>query len=247
MLPASTGNLNAARRGLPSTRGIDLTRFVREPFGAGATLDLEGLAQAARVAVRMLDNVIDFSRFPLEAQRGQALGSRRIGLGITGLADSLIMLGLHYGSRQSREIAASAMRTICHAGYRASIGIAAVKGSFPFLERKAYLQQPFVQALPKDVRDGIATRGLRNSHLTAIAPTGTISLLANNISSGIEPVFDFAYRRRICDRDGGSAQYRLNDYALRHWRMRFGEQAPSGSFVDAHKFSPFDHMENMLL
>jgi len=222
---------------------LNLTRFVREPFNDEAVLDLDALARASRVAVRLLDNVIDASRFPLEAQRRQALGSRRIGLGITGLADSLIMLGRHYGSAGAREIAAEAMRTICHGAYRASIELAEEKGSFPFFEREALLQRPFVQALPPDIRDGIDARGLRNSHLTAIAPTGTISLLANNVSSGIEPVFDFAYRRQVRDHAGTSTQYELSDYALRHWRELFGDRVLNGSFVDAHDLSPRDHLE----
>lgn len=222
---------------------LNLTRFVREPFSNAAALDLGALAQVSRVAVRLLDNVIDASRFPLEAQRRQALGSRRIGLGITGLADSLIMLGLHYGSPRARETAAAAMQTICHAAYRASTTLAEEKGSFPFLDREAYLQRPFVQALPQDIRDGIDARGLRNSHLIAIAPTGTISLLANNISSGIEPVFDFAYRRKVRDRKGASKQYQLSDYALRHWRKLFGDRELHESFVDAHDLSPRDHLE----
>ncbi len=222
---------------------LNLTRFVREPFNDEAVLDLDALARASRVAVRLLDNVIDASRFPLEAQRRQALGSRRIGLGITGLADSLIMLGLHYGSPRAREIAAEAMRTICHAAYRTSITLAEEKDSFPFLDREAYLQRPFIQALPQDIRDGIAARGLRNSHLTAIAPTGTISLLANNVSSGIEPVFDFAYRRQVRDHAGASTQYELSDYALRHWRELFGDRALHASFVDSHDLSPRDHLE----
>jgi len=221
---------------------LNLTRFVLEPFSAGARLDLKGIAAATALAVRMLDNVIDASRFPLEAQQRQARGSRRIGLGITGLADSLIMLGHHYGSEPARACASQAMQTICHTAYRTSIALAADKGSFPFLDREAYLAQPFVRALPRDIRDGIAAQGLRNSHLTAIAPTGTISLLANNVSSGIEPVFDFAYRRRVRDSEGGSEQHELTDYALRQWRARFGERAVPDCFVDAHRLSPDDHL-----
>jgi len=221
---------------------LNLTRFVRGPFTDRAELDLDGVAAATRLAVRLLDNVIDASRFPLEEQQRQARGSRRIGLGITGLADSLIMLGLHYASEQARETAAATMRTICHAAYRTSVALAAERGSFPFFDRDAYLARPFIRALPDDIRDGIARTGLRNSHLTAIAPTGTISLLANNVSSGIEPVFDFSYTRRVRDAQGGSERYELTDYALRHWRALFGETPLSECFVDAHQLSPSDHL-----
>ena len=221
---------------------INLTRFVHQPFGRDASLDLDAVRKAATTAVRMLDNVIDVSRFPLPPQADQAHGSRRIGLGITGLADSLIMLGLHYGSQQARQLAADSMQVICYAAYRASIELAVDKGSFPFFEREAFLERPFIRDLPADIRDGIAGKGLRNSHLTAIAPTGTISLLANNVSSGIEPVFDFEHRRRIRGSQGTDAWYGLTDYALHHWRERFGDRSRPDCFVDARQLPPADHL-----
>jgi ribonucleoside-diphosphate reductase alpha chain len=221
---------------------LNLTRFVIAPFSPHARLDLDALGHGATTAVRLLDNVIDHSRFPLKPQQEQAQGARRIGLGITGLADSLIMLGVHYGSVQARRIAANTMQTVCHAAYRASIDLAAEKGSFPFFDRDAYLQRPFVRGLPTDLRQGIAATGLRNSHLTAIAPTGTISLLANNISSGIEPVFDFTYHRRIRGIEGELVAHALENYALRHWRRRFGDRPVPEYFVDARRISPTDHL-----
>ena len=115
-------------------------------------------------------------------------GTRRMGLGMTGLADSLIMLGLHYAHDAARQQAAQVMAQICHTAYRTSIDLAREKGTFPCFDKTAYLNSPFVQSLPTDIQQGIAQTGIRNSHLTAIAPTGTISLLAGNVSSGIEPV-----------------------------------------------------------
>ncbi|MGB5563085.1 MAG: adenosylcobalamin-dependent ribonucleoside-diphosphate reductase [Sedimenticolaceae bacterium] len=221
---------------------VNLTRFVREPFSVGARLDLDAIQDVCATGVRLLDNVIDLSRFPLKMQQEQARGSRRIGLGITGLADTLIMLGLHYGSDRARQLAAQVMETICHSAYRASIALAGEKGPFPFFDRDACLSMPFIRRLPTDIREGIASGGLRNSHLTAIAPTGTISLLANNVSSGIEPVFDFEYRRQVRGPEGTAAWYQLTDYALRHWRMAYGEQALPDCFVDAHQISPQDHL-----
>jgi len=221
---------------------LNLTRFVREPFGGQARLDFDGLRDAASRAVRLLDNVIDLSRMPLPQQEEQAKGGRRIGLGVTGLADALIMLGLHYAGEPARALAAQLMRTVCHAAYRSSIALADEKGSYPFFEREACLQRPFIKRLPEDIRDGIAGQGLRNSHLTAIAPTGTISLLANNVSSGIEPVFGFAYRRRLRGGDGVFAWHEQQDYALRHWRGRFGERPLPGYFVAAHDLAPQDHL-----
>lgn len=162
-----------------------------------ARLDTERLVTIASTAVRLLDDVINASRFPLPQQRDAVRHTRRIGLGITGLADALIMLGLRYGSDASLGFAADTMCTICHAAYRQSIAIAREKGSFPQFNRECYLEAPFIRALPSELRDGIAKYGIRNGHLLAIAPTGTISLLAGNVSSGIEPVFSAEHQRTM--------------------------------------------------
>ncbi|SHK84730.1 adenosylcobalamin-dependent ribonucleoside-diphosphate reductase [Rhodothermus profundi] len=223
---------------------INLTRFVRAPFTPEADLDWEGIRETVAVAVRLLDNVIDVSGFPLPAQAEQARGTRRIGLGITGLADTLIMLGLHYASDEARRLAARIMRTICYTAYRTSIALAREKGPFPFFERARYLESPFIQSLPEDIRKGIATYGIRNSHLLSIAPTGTISLLANNVSSGIEPVFAYRYTRYILDMNGRRQAYTLTDYALRLWQRLHGnsEMLPE-AFVDAQHLDPYDHLK----
>jgi len=221
---------------------INLTAFVREPFGRNARLDLDGVQQTAAIATRMMDNVIDASQFPLDRQAEQARGSRRIGLGLTGLADTLIMLGLHYAEEPARELAARIMQTICHAAYRTSIALAREKGAFPFFEREKHLQGKFIQTLPHDMQDDIARFGLRNSHLTAIAPTGTISLLANNISSGLEPVYEFCYSRRVLELDGSHTTHELTDYAQRLWqRLRGAEKLPA-TFVDTRSLAPAAHL-----
>ena len=176
---------------------VNLTRFVTAPFSPQADIDMEGVKNTVSIAVRMMDNVIDASRFPLQAQAKRARGTRRIGLGLTGLADTLIMLGLHYGSEEGRRRGAELMTAICHTAYRSSIELAQEKGRFPLFEREPYLASPFIRSLPDDIQEGIAQEGIRNSHLTAIAPTGTISLLAENISSGIEPVFAYDFSRSI--------------------------------------------------
>ncbi len=223
---------------------INLTRFVRAPFTSEADLDWEGIRETVAVAVRMLDNVIDVSGFPLPAQAEQARGTRRIGLGITGLADALIMLGLHYASEEARRLAARIMQTICHTAYRTSIALAREKGAFPFFERERYLESPFIQTLPEDIRKGIATYGIRNSHLLSIAPTGTISLLANNVSSGIEPVFAYRYTRYILGIDGERRAYTLTDYALRLWQQLHGDsEILPEAFVDAQHLDPYDHLK----
>jgi len=187
---------------LPSYRACDLgsinlTRFVHAPFTKTARLDLGAIVALVPVALRMLDNVYDVSRYPLPQQREAALAVRRIGLGITGLADALSMLDLRYGCEASRKLAGGLMRTITHAAYQASIELAREKGAFALFRADAYLAGGFASRLPPDLRDRIASHGIRNSHLTAIAPTGTISLLAGNVSSGLEPAYGADYLRRL--------------------------------------------------
>jgi ribonucleoside-diphosphate reductase alpha chain len=223
---------------------VNLVRFVHDPFTPRAWLDLDAIRATTAVATRLLDNVIDCSSFPLQAQAGQARGSRRIGLGITGLADALIMLGLHYGEAAARRAAARVMETVCHAAYRSSIQLAWEKGSFPFFEQQAYLESRFVRSLPKDIRSGIAEHGIRNSHLTAIAPAGTISLLANNISSGIEPVFGFRHSRKVLNQAGEYERFDLEDYAFRLWREQGYETTNlPAEFVNACSLPPAAHLE----
>lgn len=221
---------------------LNLTRFVHAPFSSQARIDREALRQTVTIAVRLMDNVIDASRFPLPAQAERAHGARRIGLGLTGLADTLIMLGLHYAGKAARKVAADLMADICHSAYRTSIELAREKGSFPFFERDAYLKGPFIQALPQDIREGIARYGIRNSHLTAIAPTGTISLLADNISSGIEPVFASRFTRHITQPDGSRSVLEVSDHAYRRWQRCHGSAPLPEAFVEAHALSPHEHL-----
>lgn len=221
---------------------LNLTAFVHDPFTDKSRLDLDGISKAAAFATRMMDNVIDASQFPLDKQAAQARGTRRIGLGLTGLADTLIMLGLHYAEKPARELAARVMQAICHTAYRTSIGLAEEKGAFPFFDREKFLQGKFIQSLPHDIQDGIVRYGLRNSHLTAIAPTGTISLLANNISSGLEPVYKFNYVRRVLELDGRHTEHRLTDFALQRWREREGSGNLPPAFVDAGALAPSAHL-----
>lgn len=197
---------------------INLTRLIRDPFTPRARLDHDRLMEIVPIAVRMLDNVINLSHFPLPQQRAAALRSRRIGLGLTGLADALIMLGLRYGEPASVAFAEEVMRLICHGAYRASAALAEEKGPFPELDRDCYLAAPFIAALPVDIRDTIAQHGIRNSHLIALAPAGTISLLAGNISSGIEPVFASMQRRSVINAAGRPIMFDLVDYAVQLWR-----------------------------
>jgi ribonucleoside-diphosphate reductase alpha chain len=201
---------------------INLTQLIRRPFSPHAHLDSDRLTVIASTAVRLLDNVIDVSHFPLPQQRDAVRKARRIGLGITGLADAFIMLGLRYGEDASLAFAGDTMRTICHAAYRESVAIAREKGCFPDFHRERYLEAAFIRGLPADIRDGVARHGIRNSHLLAIAPTGTISLLAGNVSSGIEPVFASDYRRTVLEATGTLRHFPLTDYAVQLWREHSG-------------------------
>ena len=221
---------------------INLTAFVHDPFSDKARLDFDGIQSTAAIATRMMDNVIDASLFPLDKQAEQARGTRRIGLGLTGLADTFVMLGLHYAEAQARELAARIMQLICHTAYRTSITLAKEKGPFPFFDRTQYMQGKFIQGLPSDIQTDIARHGPRNSHLTAIAPTGTISLLANNISSGLEPVYQFSYTRRVLELDGAYMEHELTDYALRLWRERRGQEKLPATFVDTRSLVPAAHL-----
>ena len=221
---------------------LNLTAFVRQPFTDRAALDLPALEEAAREAVRFMDDVIDLSRFPLEAQRHQARGSRRIGLGITGLADALVMLGLRYDSEAGVAQAEAAMAAIRHAAYSASIELAREKGAFPWFDRNAYLGRPFIRSLPAEIRRGIARHGIRNSHLNAIAPTGTISLLANNLSSGIEPIFSLRQKRQVTEPDGSRTAFELEDFAWHLWRRNHAGETPPDAFVTTERLQPEDHL-----
>ena len=223
---------------------LNLSRFVLAPFTNEARIDTQQLIETTTVAVRLLDNVIDASRFPLRQQTDNARGSRRIGLGITGLADALVMLGLTYGEAPALARAGDIMRLICHAAYRASVALAREKASFPFFERDRYLEAPFVRALPEDIRDGIAKHGIRNSHLIAIAPTGTISLLAGNVSSGLEPIFAASYRRKVLGADGAPIDFVLTDYALDLWRTTSRDAAGAPrAFVTAAELPVRAHLD----
>jgi ribonucleoside-diphosphate reductase alpha chain len=222
---------------------LNLARFVADPFTPQARLDLDRLSRIVPDAVRLLDNVIDISRFPLKQQEEEAKNKRRIGLGATGLADALIMCGLRYGSPEAVAATESWLGTIERAAYLASAALAAEKGAFPLFERDKYLAGETVVALDPDIREAIAKHGIRNSHLSAVAPTGTISLLADNVSSGIEPVFSFRYTRNVLMPDGSRQEEEVTDYAYRAFRRLRGETTPLPEyFVDAQSLLPQDHL-----
>ncbi|MEL6619309.1 MAG: adenosylcobalamin-dependent ribonucleoside-diphosphate reductase [Pseudomonadota bacterium] len=222
---------------------INLARLVADPFEDAAHLDKDALADLVATAVRMMDNVVDASRFPLEAQAQEAQAKRRIGLGVTGLADALLMLGLRYGSDAAARQTEQWLHAIARAAYLASVQLAKEKGAFPLFEADAFLASGTMQAMDADVRDAIAAHGIRNALLTSIAPTGTISLYAGNVSSGIEPVFAYAYTRKVLQKDGSRTEEEVVDYAVQMWRDRFGDAELPDFFVNAQTLAPADHVK----
>ncbi len=221
---------------------VNLARLVLDPFGADARLDEEALARLVPVAVRMMDNVVDVSRFPLEAQRREAQAKRRIGLGVTGLADALAMVGERYGSDSAAARTGEWMRQVARNAYLASAGLAAEKGAFPLFDRDAYLAGGTMTDMDESVREAVSEHGIRNALLTSIAPTGTISLYAGNVSSGIEPVFAFSCERKVLQPDGSRRVEEVDDYAVRLWRDRHGDAPLPDCFVDAQTLAPADHV-----
>ncbi|MGB1023892.1 MAG: adenosylcobalamin-dependent ribonucleoside-diphosphate reductase, partial [Paracoccaceae bacterium] len=221
---------------------VNLARLVRAPFEADAALDLDALKDLVRVAVRMMDNVVDASRFPLEAQAREAQAKRRIGLGVTGLADALLMLGLRYGADDAVAQSEIWMKEIAHAAYWASVELAREKGAFPLFDAEAFLASGNMAQMDQDLREAIAKDGIRNALLTSIAPTGTISLYAGNVSSGIEPVFAYSYTRKVLQRDGSRSEEEVTDYAVKLWREKQGDAELPAFFVNAQTLAPADHV-----
>lgn len=203
---------------------INLARLVQGAFTGSACFDWQRLSDTVPVAVRFLDDVIDVSRFPLDAQAKTERNARRIGLGITGLADMLAMLGLDYDSDEAREFAAEIMASIRDTAYETSVELARDKDPFPAFARDAYVETPFIRRLPAHLRDAIATHGIRNSHLLAIAPAGTISLLAGNVSSGVEPIYALEATRHVYDTALGKRSLEMCDFAYQQWQAQGGQK-----------------------
>ena len=221
---------------------VNLATLVADPFTDRAALDLAALGRLVATAVRMMDNVVDASRFPLPQQAAEAQAKRRIGLGVTGLADALLMVGLRYGSEEAATATEGWMHAIARAAYLASVDLAKEKGPFPLFDAEAYLASGTMRGMDADVRDAIRANGIRNALLTSIAPTGTISLYAGNVSSGIEPVFAYAYTRKVLQKDGTRTEEEAVDHAVRLWREMHGDADLPEYFVNAQTLPPLDHV-----
>ena len=222
---------------------INLAKLVEHPFDKNAYLDVSQLEDLVFTAVRMMDNVIEVSQFPLEAQKLEAKNKRRIGLGVTGLADALLMVGLRYGSDEAVKKTEKWMKTIARSAYNASINLAEEKGAFPLFDPEKFIVSGNMIQMDEDVKKAVNKFGIRNALLTSIAPTGTISLYAGNVSSGIEPVFAYSYTRKVLQNDGSHVEEEVVDYAVQLWRDKFGDAPLPDFFVSAQNLTPADHVK----
>ncbi|WP_136442904.1 adenosylcobalamin-dependent ribonucleoside-diphosphate reductase [Pacificoceanicola onchidii] len=222
---------------------INLARLVSMPFTDAAHIEDKHLDDLVATAIRMMDNVVDASKFPLEAQRQEAQNKRRIGLGVTGLADALLMKGLEYGTAEAAAQTEAWLKQIARASYLASVELAKEKGTFPLFDAEKYLASGNMMNMDEDVREAVREHGIRNALVTSIAPTGTISLYAGNVSSGIEPVFAYSYTRKVLQKDGSRTEEEVVDYAVQLYRDIHGEEAELPDyFVNAQTLEPLAHV-----
>ncbi len=232
---------------------INLTEFVEQPFAENAYFNKERFGEVVRTSIRMLDNVLDATAWPLPEQDKEAEAKRRVGLGYLGLGDALIMLGIRYDSEEGRTMAAEMSRVMRDESYRASVELAQEKGAFPLFDADRYLEGHFVARLPEDIKASIREHGIRNSHLMSIAPTGTITLaFADNASNGIEPPFSWTYRRNKRMPDDTTQAFDVEDHAFRVWRQQGNDPGPMvqgryenlpDAFVSALEMNVEDHMQ----
>lgn len=229
---------------------IILPRFVKHPFGFDgvAAFDFEAFEKSVAIQVRALDNVLDVTFWPLQAQRDESSAKRRIGVGFTGMGNVLAMLCLRYDAAEGREMAARIATSMRDAAYTASVALAQEKGAFPKFDADGYLAEgTFASRLPAALKQSIRTHGIRNSHLLSIAPTGTVSLaFADNASNGIEPAFSWMYKRKKRESDGSTTEYSVEDHAWRLFRELGGDvnKLPD-YFVSALEMSATDHIAMM--
>jgi ribonucleoside-diphosphate reductase alpha chain len=223
---------------------LNLGAYVENPFSPEAKFDFDTLARVTKIGVRMLDNVLIATKWPLPEQEREADAKRRLGLGFTGLGDALIMLGVRYDTEQGRALAADISRVMRDAAYESSVELAKERGPFPLFEADKYLNAGFASRLPEKLKEQIRTHGIRNSHLTSIAPTGTISLaFADNASNGIEPAFSWFYNRTKRMSDGSKKDYTVEDHAYRVYRALGHDTGKlPEAFVSALDISATDHM-----
>lgn len=227
---------------------INLAKLVRKPFTDDAFFDFDTLVKVVKIGVRFLDNVLDVSAFPIPEQKIEAEEKRRIGLGITGLANALQQLKIKYGSSESIKMTGYIMEAIRNTAYKASVDLAIERGPCPVFDKEKFLKAKFIQTLPDDIKAGIAEYGIRNGVLLTIAPTGTTSIYYDNISSGIEPTFAWSYSRKVLNPDNSFSEYDVEDYGYRLYRkIILNGRKPNGEglpdyMVSASELTISDHL-----
>lgn len=218
---------------------INLAAMLNDDF----TINTDKLSRTVKTAVRMMDNVVDVSKFPLSEQEKEAHDKRRIGLGVTGLADALALGGIVYGSDEGAGWTDKIMHLIAREAYLASIDLAKEKGAFPLFDAEKFLASGNMLKMDDDIREAIREHGIRNALLTSIAPTGTISLYSGNVSSGIEPIFATEYDRKVMQKDGSKITETVRDYAVDKWMRENPNAKLPASFVTAQTLAPMDHVK----
>lgn len=221
---------------------INLTQFILNPFTENASVDFDDLINTVNIAVEFLDNTVDKNYYPLKIQEQEAYNKRRIGLGIMGLGSAFAMLGVRYDSEDALKWVDAIMSTIRDTAYIKSVELAKDKGSFPYFDKDKYLYgnpESFAYNLPKKIKEEIKKYGIRNSHLLTVAPTGSIAQLANNVSSGVEPIFSLSYIRKNYNEN-----FEVEDYAWKIYKTYNNSDKPD-YFVTAHEISPEWHIKVM--
>lgn len=222
---------------------INLATLISAPFSASASLDFSKLEKAVKVGIRFLDNIIDLSRYPHKKHQEEAMGKRRIGLGVTGLADALAMCGVRYGCPESIELVRRWMNHVKIISYKSSIGLSKERGAFPKFNSPYFIRQLQKRDFEEEVINEIKKDGVRNALLNSVAPTGSISLFAGNVSSGIEPIFAFRSNRKITLKNGDVHNFELLDYAVQQYYELFSSQSNlPNSFVDVGQLTPNEHL-----
>lgn len=222
---------------------VNLTVFVEKYFTSEAYINYTKLKEVVKLAVRMLDNVLDATQWPLQEQKREAQLKRRVGLGFTGLGNALAMLCLKYDTQEARNKATEIAEAMRNFAYEASVELAKEKGAFPLLDANKYLTDTFASRLPTEIKDKIRKTGIRNSHLLSVAPTGSISIaFANNASNGIEPPFSYFYTRKKRNQDNTTTEHKVCDYGYLLYKHTYGEEAELPSyFTTALDISATDH------
>lgn len=221
---------------------INLTKLIENPFTSAARLNVDLFIELISVGIRFLDNTVTISNYPLAAQKAEAQQKRRIGLGITGLADALAMCGIKYGSEESLGVVERWLSIFQEASYFASAELAESRGSFPFYKQNHFIESLHKLRLSNNIINIVEKMGMRNGTLNTIAPTGTSSLLAGNVSSGLEPIFKLSSRRRILTSVNHHDEVEIDDYAYKLYKTKRLEEKLPDFFITADKLNPDQHL-----